>query len=110
MRKIYLTETDIKNIVLRLLQEQGDQPEETPEETPEQKKERKKHIDTTKQHITQMAISIMGDIDEVRTYRDEIQAANYHPEDKEELVDLCNYVIKIIHADTSPPTSEEDTY
>jgi len=92
--------------------EPGDQDMEP--ETPDQRKERKQHIYTTKQHIVQMGISIMNDIEEIRSFRNEIESANYHPEDKEELVGLCNYTISLIHNDTFPPTKtsphDEDDY
>lgn len=113
MKIIKLNEGDLIRIIKKMIHEQSE-PMDQPEETPDQRKERKQHIYTTKQHIVQMGISIINDIEEIRSYRDQIQSANYHPEDKEELVSLCNYIISLIHNDTFPPTEisphDEDDY
>jgi len=114
MKIIKLNEGDLIRIIKKMIHEQPQEPLDQPEETTDQRKERKQHIYTTKQHIVQMGISIMNDIEEIRSFRNEIESANYHPEDKEELVGLCNYTISLIHNDTFPPTKtsphDEDDY
>ena len=100
MRKITLTESDLKRIIHRIL-EQNETPDNDGGMDPISLK-------ATTDHIMQVYKSLLDDIDYVKTERDKTQNSNLTQKDKDYLVDAWNRVLEVIHEDTRPPSQEED--
>lgn len=101
MRKITLTESDLKRIIHRILEQQ---------EPPNEDEGRMDPISlkATTDHIMQVYRSLLEDIDYVKTERDKTQNSNLTQKDKDYLVGAWNRVLEVIHEDTRPPSQEED--
>lgn len=100
MRRITLTESDLKRIIHRIL-EQNETPGNDGGMDPISLK-------ATTDHIMQVYKSLLEDIDYVKTERDNTQNSNLTQKDKDYLVDAWNRVLELIHEDTRPPSQEED--
>jgi hypothetical protein len=100
MRKVTLTESDLKRIIHRILEQN-----ETPSNEGDMDQVSMK---ATTDHIMQVYRSLLDDIDYVKTERDKTQNSNLTQKDKDFLVGAWNRVLEVIHEDTRPPSQEED--
>jgi hypothetical protein len=100
MRKVTLTESDLKRIIHRILEQN---------ETPSNEGDMDRiSMKATTDHIMQVYKSLLDDIDYVKTERDKTQNSNLTQKDKDYLVGAWNRVLEVIHEDTRPPSQEED--
>lgn len=100
MRRITLTESDLKRIIHRILEQN---------ETPSNEGDMDRiSMKATTDHIMQVYKSLLDDIDYVKTERDKTQNSNLTQKDKDYLVGAWNRVLEVIHEDTRPPSQEED--
>lgn len=100
MRKVTLTESDLKRIIHRILEQN---------ETPSNEGDMDRiSMKATTDHIMQVYKSLLEDIDYVKTERDKTQNSNLTQKDKDYLVGAWNRVLEVIHEDTRPPSQEED--
>jgi len=100
MRRITLTESDLKRIIHRILEQN---------ETPSNEGDMDRiSMKATTDHIMQVYKSLLDDIDYVKTERDNTQNSNLTQKDKDFLVGAWNRVLEVIHEDTRPPSQEED--
>lgn len=99
MRRVTLTEFDLKRIIHRILENQ---------ETPDNEGGMDRiSMKATTDHIMQVYKSLLDDIDYVKTERNSTQNSNLTQKDKDFLVGAWNRVLEVIHEDTRPPSQEE---
>jgi len=97
MRRVTLTESDLKRIIHRILENQ---------ETPDYEGDMDRvSMKATTDHIMQVCRSLLDDIDYVKTERDATSRSNLTQKDKDFLVGAWNRVLEIIHEDTHPPSN-----
>jgi hypothetical protein len=101
MKKINLTESDLKRIIHKILEQQ---------EPPNEDEGRMDPVSlrATADHIIQVYRSLLDDIDYLKEEMDNTQRSNLHPKDKEYLTGLWIRVLELIHEDTRPPSEDED--
>ena len=101
MKKINLTESDLKRIIHKILEQQ-----EPPNE--DEGKMDPVSLRATADHIIQVYRSLLDDIDYLKEEMDNTQRSNLHPKDKEYLTGLWTRVLELIHEDTRPPSEDQD--
>ena len=102
MRRITLTESDLKRIIHRILEQN---------ETPDNEGDMDRiSMRATTDHIMQVYSSLLDDIDYVKTERDKTQNSNLTQKDKDYLVGAWNRVLEVIHEDTRPPSQEVEDH
>lgn len=100
MRKITLTESDLKRIIHRILEQNETLGNDGGMD--------RISLKATTDHIMQVYQSLLEDIDYVKTERDNTQNSNLTQKDKDYLVGAWNRVLELIHEDTRPPSQEEE--
>lgn len=103
MRKITLTESDLKRIIHKTLQKQIFRLNEVEDGGMD-----KLSMKATTDHIMEVYKSLLDDIDYVKTERDKTQNSNLTQKDKDYLVGAWNRVLEVIHQDTRPPSQEQE--
>ena len=101
MRKINLTESDLKRIIHKILEQQ---------EPPNEDEGRMDPVSlrATADHIIQVYKSLLDDIDYLKQEIDNTMSSNLHPKDKSYLFGLWIRVLEMIHEDTRPPFMYRD--